>query len=73
VTIAVPGYVLLAVTTPLALFTDAESEDAMLHVPLPVSASARVLPSHNRPLPLIACGTGYTVTVSDVEQPEPTV
>ena len=45
----------------------------LLHVPLPVSESAVVVPVHKLNVPRIACGLAFTLIVAEVVQPGPTL
>ena len=68
--VAVPVYVLLAVTTPVVVATDSISDDP-LHVP-PVTASLSVIvdPAHTDEGPEIAAGSGLTASVAVRTQPD---
>ena len=61
---------LTPVTTPLVLLTVAIPVSPELHVP-PVTASLNpvVEPTHTLPVPVIADGTGLTITLAVVEPP----
>jgi hypothetical protein len=45
----------------------------MLHVPPPASDRVVVNPAHTARLPMIAVGSGYTVTIAVMIQPVPIV